>query len=108
MNRFRKALCVALVLLLLVASVPAVPVADLGFGITASALNATGKCGKTATYTVSVVSASIIPGNSIGKVGVIGSAETFTIDLSAVTSETIVGELTSAAVGTTQFTTATK
>ena len=51
MNRFRKALCVALVLLLLVASVPAVPVADLGFGITASALNATGKCGKTATYT---------------------------------------------------------
>ena len=32
MNRFRKVLCVALVLLLLVASVPAVPVADLGFG----------------------------------------------------------------------------
>ncbi len=51
MNRLKKALCVALVLLLLVASVPAVPVADLGFGITASALNATGKCGKTATYT---------------------------------------------------------
>ena len=51
MNRIRKVLCVALVLLLLVASVPAVPVADLGFGITASALNATGKCGKTATYT---------------------------------------------------------
>ncbi len=51
MNRFRKALCVDLVLLLLVASVPAVPVADLGFGITASALDANGSCGDNATYT---------------------------------------------------------
>ena len=51
MNRFRKALCVALVLLLLVASVSAVPVADLGFGITASALDANGSCGDNATYT---------------------------------------------------------
>ena len=51
MKKLRKILCVALVLLLLVASVPAVPVADLGFGITASALNATGKCGENATYT---------------------------------------------------------
>ena len=51
MKRFRKVLCVALVLLLLVASVPAVPVADLGFGITASALDANGSCGDNATYT---------------------------------------------------------
>ena len=51
MNRIRKVLCVALVLVLLFSSVPAVSVSDLGFGITASALNATGKCGKTATYT---------------------------------------------------------
>ena len=51
MNRIKKVLCVALVLVLLFASVPAIDLSELGFGMTASALNATGKCGKTATYT---------------------------------------------------------
>ena len=51
MNRIKKVLCVALVLLLLATSVPAIDVSELGFGITASALNATGRCGEDATYT---------------------------------------------------------
>ncbi|MBQ7224339.1 MAG: Ig-like domain-containing protein, partial [Clostridia bacterium] len=94
--------------------------ADEGYEVTSVTVNGKVVTATEGTYTfiangtafeivvTTDISASIITGNSIGKVGVIGSAEAFTIDLSAVTNETIVGDLTSAAVGTTPFTTATK
>ena len=51
MNKIKKSLCVVLVLLLVVASVPKINFAEFTFGITASALGESGKCGDNATYT---------------------------------------------------------
>lgn len=47
----KKILCVLLVVLMCLMAAPLGGFADLDLGFTASALNATGKCGKNATYT---------------------------------------------------------
>lgn len=58
----KKILCILLVVLMCLTAAPLGGFAELDFGVTANALNTTGKCGENATYTFSATGELIISG----------------------------------------------